>query len=285
MGLFSDAKAVLDVQKLKKGGTANISISQITNLIVNMTDAQKNLNQQDFASVYSMYLALRKCKSKMRLDMDRYYETASKIIFIFDNLAPYSYYSGGNCIETEFMLQEVRKLAKEDQNFASDIIHEVIKRNTYMAEKAHEESANQFSHRYTLWEQTPLKWHKFLTYIVGPLSLLVGVSSLTQTLDMIEGSVTWVFAIDFAYALARILLGLFMVLGGRKSARKRYAPICSVLLYLVNGGYCLYYVGVAAYFNILIDQIPSQIITATLFLATAGLTVYYYSKRKALFVY
>lgn len=41
MGLFSDIKAAKDVQKLKQGGQANLSISQVVNLITNMPDAQK----------------------------------------------------------------------------------------------------------------------------------------------------------------------------------------------------------------------------------------------------
>ncbi len=41
MSIFSDVIAVKDVQCIKSGGTASLSISQITNLLVNLPDAQK----------------------------------------------------------------------------------------------------------------------------------------------------------------------------------------------------------------------------------------------------
>lgn len=110
MSIFSDVKAAKDVQRIKSGGTASLSISQITNLLVNLPDAQKNLTHEDFRKVYSLYHELRKCKIKMQIDIDGYYDTAIQIIKRFDAIAPYEKYSGGNELEYSFMMEELRKM-------------------------------------------------------------------------------------------------------------------------------------------------------------------------------
>lgn len=122
MGYLSGLKAVLAVEKMKKGGTAKLSIGQITNLIVNMPDAQKNLSKEQFQNVYSMYLAFTKCNTKMLIDLGEYYETACQIISVFNKLAPYELYSGGNKIETKFLLQEVEKVEAENPEFSSGVL-------------------------------------------------------------------------------------------------------------------------------------------------------------------
>ena len=48
MGIFSDFGSINAVAKIKAGGTADISISQITNLIINLPDAKKNLKKEQF---------------------------------------------------------------------------------------------------------------------------------------------------------------------------------------------------------------------------------------------
>ena len=122
MGYLSGLKAVLAVEKMKKGGTAKLSIGQITTMIVNMPDAQKNLSKEQFQNVYSMYLAFTKCKTKMLIGLSEYYETACQIISVFNKLAPYELYSGGNKIETKFLLQEVEKMEAENPEFSSGVL-------------------------------------------------------------------------------------------------------------------------------------------------------------------
>lgn len=108
MGLFSDIKAIKEVQRIKNGGTAKLSISQITGLITNMSDAQKNLSSQQFEKVYALFKELRKCNSKMDMNIEDYYKTAVIIIKKFDVIAPYEKYSGGNELEFSFLMDEVR---------------------------------------------------------------------------------------------------------------------------------------------------------------------------------
>jgi len=108
MGFFSDLKGMMGVQRIKTGGTANLSIAQITGLIVNMPDAQRKLTKDEFDAVYALYKELRKCKTKMKLDLSGYTETAVKIIKMFDKYAPYEKYSGGNELEFSFLMDDIR---------------------------------------------------------------------------------------------------------------------------------------------------------------------------------
>jgi hypothetical protein len=117
MGFISDIKAMKDVARIKSGGTAKLSISQITCLITNMPDAQKSLSGAEFESVYALYKELRKCKTKIEMDKYSYIDTAVKIIKKFDEIAPYEKYSGGNELEFAFMMDDIRGTSNE-----SDIV-------------------------------------------------------------------------------------------------------------------------------------------------------------------
>lgn len=110
MGIFSDIKAIKDVQKIKDGkSTANLSISQITGLITNMTDARNNLSVEEFKEVYDLFNKLRSCNTKMKMNLEGYLETCMDIIKKFDAIAPYEKYSGGNEMEFSFLMNDIRK--------------------------------------------------------------------------------------------------------------------------------------------------------------------------------
>lgn len=109
MGFIADIKAMKDVARIKSGGTAKLSISQITCLITNMQDAQKSLSRSEFESVYALYKELRKCNTKMEMDKYGYIDTAVKIIKKFDAIAPYEKYSGGNELEFSFLMDDIRE--------------------------------------------------------------------------------------------------------------------------------------------------------------------------------
>ncbi len=108
MGIFSDIQALKAMEVLRTGGRANLSIAQITNLIINLPDAQKNLSSQAFNAVYSLYKELRKCRTKHNVDIDEYCQLAIDIIRRFDRFAPYEKYSGGNELEFSFLMNELR---------------------------------------------------------------------------------------------------------------------------------------------------------------------------------
>lgn len=108
MGIISGLQAIKSVQTIKSGGVAKISIAQITNLIVNLPDAKNNLSEDQFSEIYKKYNELQKCKTKMPCDMDGYLKIALQIIQELDSIAPYEKYSGGNELEFNFLMQELR---------------------------------------------------------------------------------------------------------------------------------------------------------------------------------
>lgn len=108
MGIISDFRAITEVQKLKAGKRANLSMSQIVGLITNMSDARRSLSQNQFDEVYALFSEYRKCKTKLNVSMDDYIDIAIRIIKSFDLIAPYEKYSGGNALEFSFMMQDIR---------------------------------------------------------------------------------------------------------------------------------------------------------------------------------
>ena len=126
MGFFADIQAIKGVTRIKSGGTAKLSISQITCLITNMPDARKNLSNSEFESVYALYKELRKCNTKMEMDTDGYVDTAVKIIKKFDEIAPYEKYSGGNELEFSFMMDDIREFPDESNIFSVQKRKEIV---------------------------------------------------------------------------------------------------------------------------------------------------------------
>jgi len=107
MGFFSDAKAAADVQRIKRGGTANLSISQIVCLITNMMDAKNNLSDKEYKEVHDLFIKMRGCTTKVKMNIDTYTYTAVEIIKYFDKLAPYEKYCGGNDFEYSLLMQDI----------------------------------------------------------------------------------------------------------------------------------------------------------------------------------
>lgn len=108
MGLFSDIRAVGAVQKIKKGGTAKLTISQITGLLINLPDAERNLSKKEFEEIYALFKEMKTCNTSMQMNIELFMDTAVKIIKRFDRVAPYEKYSGGNEIEFSFLMEDIR---------------------------------------------------------------------------------------------------------------------------------------------------------------------------------
>ena len=124
MGIISDFRAIAEVQKLKSGKRANLSISQIVGLITNMSDASRNLSKKQFDEVYALFTEYRKCKTKLNIAMNDYLDIAIKIIKSFDLIAPYEKYSGGNALEFSFMMQDIRSEITQ-QNIEEELFNMV----------------------------------------------------------------------------------------------------------------------------------------------------------------
>ncbi len=94
MGIISDAKAIKDVQKIKKGGKAKLSVAQITGLTINLMDANNNLSKKDYKKVEELFQKLRQDDKKVEMDIEDYVSTVVDIIRKFDRIAPYEKYGG-----------------------------------------------------------------------------------------------------------------------------------------------------------------------------------------------
>lgn len=113
MGLFSGLKAMKKVEKIKAGGKELLSIADITNLIINLPDAKRNLSSNQFSAVHSLFQCLQKCRTNMELDLTGYYEEAAIIIGIFNQIAPYEKYSGMEQTEALFFMNGIKPLLDE----------------------------------------------------------------------------------------------------------------------------------------------------------------------------
>lgn len=109
MGLISDFKAMVGVQRIKNGGKTRLSVSQITALIVNMSDARHLLPEEQFNDVYTLFKRLRKVKKKKRMDITGYYDVSSKIIMRFNMIAPYIMYSGNPPAEAQLLMETIQE--------------------------------------------------------------------------------------------------------------------------------------------------------------------------------
>lgn len=123
MGFFSDMKAISSVQKIKNGGMAKLSISQITGLLINLPDAKKNLPVNKFNQIYKLFNDLRTCNTKIEMNREVYLQQAIDIIKRFDAIAPYEKYSGGNETEFSFLMNDIRSENRVDNSVDDELIN------------------------------------------------------------------------------------------------------------------------------------------------------------------
>lgn len=106
--IFDDVCAVGNVQKIKEGKEVELSVSQITTLIINLQDAKANLNKEEFNEVEALYNLFRKNTTKIKMNAPMYLNTCISIIRDFDEIAPYEKYSGGDASEFALLMGEIR---------------------------------------------------------------------------------------------------------------------------------------------------------------------------------
>ena len=132
MGIFSDIKAMGCVQKIKRGGFAELSVSQIACLLINLPDAKSKLPPEQYEEIYSLFKEMRKCTTKMPMEMTAYCDVAEKIILEFDKIAPYEMYCGGNEFEYSILMSDI--LGANHKRIRE------LRRMIYQAEKRMKES-------------------------------------------------------------------------------------------------------------------------------------------------
>ena len=140
---------------------------------------------------------------------------------------------------------------------------------------------------YTLWENTPLKWHKFLTFFLLPLGSILNVCQAILAISDIQnwtGILIPVNIIDLIRFIACAILGITAIYGCLPSRRRWYGPKCAIILYAVLSIYSIYNI-IAAYLLSVADSefISQNIANLISFSLTSGLMYIYYKKRRLLF--
>ena len=118
MGLFSNFIGMINIQKIRNGGTAKLSLSQLSFLLINLQDAKRNLSSEKFNQIFRLFIKMKSYTTKYEMDYDEYLEAAIAVIKKFDAIAPYEKYCGGLEIECSFFMDELRK---ESQSFDPSI--------------------------------------------------------------------------------------------------------------------------------------------------------------------
>lgn len=100
MGFFSGIDAMRKVQKMKQGGEYELSAAQISNLIINLPDAKRNLPPEQFSRVEELFALFQKQTKKEKYGYEQYIDKAVDIASRFNVFAPYELYSGGGSAES-----------------------------------------------------------------------------------------------------------------------------------------------------------------------------------------
>lgn len=139
--------------------------------------------------------------------------------------------------------------------------------------------------QYSYWHQTPMKWHKFLTYFVLPfgfLSTLVALPPAMKSADLLKftqyhllGETELVFFAVYLFLYAGAFIGMLK--------RRWFGPCFLFAAYAVTGIYGIFLLLVGNLWlgdPALLSRGFSQTLAAIVFLA---LNVLYYKKRRMLF--
>ena len=112
-GRSSDSiKAMEDIQRIKlNGGFANLSFSQVVNLISNTPDAQKNLTPEEFTQYREIFEKYRKKTKCIYTDINGYLSLCTDIINAYEKHFPYMLVDGKHSENLEMKDQiKIRKL-------------------------------------------------------------------------------------------------------------------------------------------------------------------------------
>lgn len=137
--------------------------------------------------------------------------------------------------------------------------------------------------KYTIWEQTPLKWHKFVTYFLLPVSILFGLLMMYYNYIWWPGIITMLDWIDIYIYVASLALAVIAFVGNLPKVRRWYGPCCLIAGYWLNAAVALFLV-----FFYLYWQTPAYMVGQQVGRCIAGVilgcaNIVYYEKRRALF--
>lgn len=80
------------LKKIRSGGTGKISMSEILNINIRLTDASKCMPENDFADVKALYFDYMKDKNKVPMTLEDYMGACFQIGVMFDMIFPIGKY-------------------------------------------------------------------------------------------------------------------------------------------------------------------------------------------------
>ena len=140
--------------------------------------------------------------------------------------------------------------------------------------------------QYTIWEQTPLKWHKFEMYFRVPFGILtsvIGLSTAVETLAALKGtSYQWLGVVDILYIVFVIATSIAAEIG--LVQRKRFGPAALLSVYAGSAFYAVFSMIVGGFLLNNFGVSVGQRLGAVIVYFVAFLLVrVYYRKRMPLF--
>ena len=95
------------LKKIQKtfGSTANFTLAEISNTLVNLWNAKNNLTEEEFYCVCEIYETYKQQKKKLCLDVYSFVDICSDIMANFDLVAPYYKFCGNDTLQLEEILE------------------------------------------------------------------------------------------------------------------------------------------------------------------------------------
>lgn len=116
MGIFGFIHRAKKIQKYL-GSTEKFTSAEIVNAIVNLWDAKKRLDAEEYFYVSVIYETYSRIKTEIQLDYLGYLGLSNEIIAHFDLVAPYYKYCGNNKLVNAYFIDNqklpYRKVAKK----------------------------------------------------------------------------------------------------------------------------------------------------------------------------
>ncbi|MEA5003814.1 MAG: hypothetical protein VB081_09980 [Christensenella sp.] len=119
-------QAVENIQKIRSGKKARLSLAEITYCIISLEDAQACLSDDEFQQIQNIFLTFARSTDRKRYVLTDYLDACSRIIKAFEIVAPYEFYDGEDSIkfaqepaEIKKARQELRQVDKAIQNLNS----------------------------------------------------------------------------------------------------------------------------------------------------------------------
>lgn len=139
---------------------------------------------------------------------------------------------------------------------------------------------------YTMWENTPLKWHRLLTFLILPLGVVLNICQAIILLGNVQnwtGILIPLGCIDLVRFAGCSVLSVIAIIGCIPSRRRWYGPQCAVALYVVLSGFSVLNVILGIAIKFTSDFLIQNAVNAVCFLIVAALMTIYYRKRRRLF--